>query len=87
MAILYHITKPLNADEIRQLKLTTEDAIVYSQDGIYQLLLSPQTNAQQYYLIRDQIARAVLAPTEGITGLNDTQFVELFATYPVSYKW
>ncbi|MCU4677680.1 hypothetical protein N7931_18860 [Catenovulum sp. 2E275] len=84
MAILYHITQILTANEQTELNalLNKDDAIIFTQDGVYNQF---DTCAKSHYLIQDLTSRAITKQVK--TSINYTELGQLFAQFQASLKW
>ena len=87
MALIFHITQILSKDEMAKLvsQLTTEDALLLSQDGVYNQTMLP-VNLAVYALEQDVQSRSVKT-TDSIELVEYAQLGELIARYNASIKY
>ncbi|GEM_PF-3305776 len=86
MAILFHITQKLDSENKKKLlsQITPEDAVLFTQDGVYNRLDS-DLRSNTYYLKNDVQSRGLSLDKQQI--LMMTQMSALLSQYQTSYKW
>lgn len=60
--------------------VSSEDALLFRQDGVYQLLLAQHWPTTQLYALAQDLADRQLQAPAGVTVIADTQWVELTLT-------